>query len=105
MDSQTRELLRTVAASLQEASVRVLQLETRLVEVETEKLQSGIKPEPREPERLMTIAQVAELLAIGETKVRELIAAGHIHGARLNGPLRVSRREYDRYVEECQRAG
>ena len=51
--------------------------------------------------RLYRVAQAAEELAIGETRLREIIAAGELLAVHVGDrAIRIPASELDRYVEE-----
>jgi excisionase family DNA binding protein len=51
------------------------------------------------PRRLLGVADLAEHLGLGQTKVRELIRAGDIHAVKVGRRLLVSSDEVDRFID------
>lgn len=49
--------------------------------------------------RLLTFPQAAAYLAVSETKLRDLVAAGHITEVRIDGCVRFDVRKLDRFVD------
>ncbi|MDR2347321.1 MAG: helix-turn-helix domain-containing protein [Bifidobacteriaceae bacterium] len=50
--------------------------------------------------KMLTIADVAQELGVGHRTVRREIDAGNLKASRVRGALRVSRRNFDRYLEK-----
>lgn len=67
---------------------------------------SGERPHSGAAERLLlTPEQVADALAIGRTRVYEMMAAGTLPSIRLGHSRRVARHALVRFVEElCEKA-
>lgn len=57
---------------------------------------SGVRPDPLQH---LTIAQVAELLAVSPRSAWKLIEIGELRRTRIGGATRVARREVERFVE------
>ena len=54
---------------------------------------------PREPARLLTIAEVSERLGLGRTKTFELLKRGELRSVRIGGARRIPSSEVEGFIE------
>lgn len=52
----------------------------------------------------LTVKQVATLLNISPRSVRRMLAANELGAYKLQGVIRISKSDIDRYLEKCRRA-
>lgn len=70
--------------------------EDRLTRAVADRIAEGCEPPLS---RLLTINQVAEILAVSESTIRRLIESGEIVYVRVNGSIRVRPGDVDAYIE------
>ena len=52
--------------------------------------------------KLLTIKQVAEVLLLSETKVRQLISSGKLAYHQIDGSIRISDEDLQSYLSSCR---
>lgn len=56
-------------------------------------------------DRLLTVAEVADLAGVDYSTVRRWIAAGHLDAVKLVGSLRIREADFAAFVESGRRVG